>query len=125
MQAEMGSQAGHENRAAAPFSRDVASGCALDFLNLGVAERIGQHRRVHCPRSAAEALSLPIQEHEMTDSDRSEHDIDSPADLPIQPTGNGVTDMEIAKLQAAVDDGAEDPSIETPVPDERPTVSQA
>ena len=61
----------------------------------------------------------------MTDSDRSEHDIDSPADLPIQPTGNGVTDMEIAKLQAAVDDGAEDPSIETPVPDERPTVSQA
>ncbi len=61
----------------------------------------------------------------MTDSTRSEHDIDSPADLPIQPTGNGVTDMEIAKLQAAVEDGAEDPSIETPIPNDEPTKTQA
>ena len=61
----------------------------------------------------------------MTDSDRIEHDIDTPADLPIQPTGNGVTDMEIAKLQAAVEDGAEDPSIETLVPNDEPTKTEA
>lgn len=61
----------------------------------------------------------------MTDSTRSEHDIGSPVDLPIQPTGNGITDMEIAKLQAAIDDGAEDPSIETPLPDDEPTKTQA
>lgn len=60
----------------------------------------------------------------MADSTRLEHDIDSPADLPVQPTGNGVTDMEIAKLQAAVDDGTEGPSIETPFPNEEPTKSQ-
>ncbi|MEP9400460.1 hypothetical protein [Sphingomonas sp. VNH70] len=52
----------------------------------------------------------------MTDPVRPDPDIDSPADLPIQPTGNGVVDMEIAKLQAAVADGIEDPSIETPLP---------
>lgn len=61
----------------------------------------------------------------MTDSNRFEHDIDSPADLPIQPTGNGVTDMEIAKLQAAVEDGTEDPSIETPIPNGEPTKTPA
>ena len=65
----------------------------------------------------------------MTDRDRSEHDpehrIGSPADLPVQPTGNGVTDMEIAKLQAAVEDGAEDPSIETPIPNDEPAGTQA
>ena len=61
----------------------------------------------------------------MTDSTRFEHDIDSPADLPIQPTGNGVTDMEIVKLQAAVEDGAEDPSIEAPIPTDLPTKLQA
>lgn len=61
----------------------------------------------------------------MTDITRAEHDIDSPADLPIQPTGNGVTDMEIAKLQAAVEDGAEDTTIETPIPDDEPTKTQA
>ncbi len=55
----------------------------------------------------------------MTDH-RIEHDIDTPADLPIQPTGNGVVDMEIAKLQAAVDDGIEDPSIATPIPMDEP-----
>lgn len=56
----------------------------------------------------------------MTDPNRSDHDIDSPADLPIQPTGNGVADMEIARLQAAVEDGIEDPSIETPLPGNDP-----
>lgn len=61
----------------------------------------------------------------MTDSTRSEHDIVSSTDLPIQPTGNGITDMEIVKLQAAVDDGAEDPSIETPIPNDEPTTTQA
>ncbi|KQT32526.1 hypothetical protein ASG29_12200 [Sphingomonas sp. Leaf412] len=61
----------------------------------------------------------------MTDDTRSEHDIDSPADLPIQPTGNGVTDMEIARLQAAVEDGVEDPSIESPIPNDEPTKTQA
>ena len=61
----------------------------------------------------------------MADSTQSEHDIVSPADLPIQPTGNGVTDMEIAKLQAAVEDSAEDPTIETPTPDDEPTDTQA
>lgn len=61
----------------------------------------------------------------MTDGTRSDHDIDSPADLPIQPTGNGVTDMEIAKLQAAVEDGTEDSSIETPIPDDEATKTQA
>ena len=65
------------------------------------------------------------QEHEMTNSTTSEHDIDSPADLPIQPTGNGVTDMEIAKLQAAVEDGAEDLSIETPIPNDEPTTTRS
>jgi hypothetical protein len=57
----------------------------------------------------------------MTDSTRSEHDLDSPADLPIQPTGNGVIDMEIDRLQTAVDIETEDPSIEMPVPDDEPT----
>jgi hypothetical protein len=52
----------------------------------------------------------------MTDSTRSEHDLDSPADLPIQPTGNGVLDMEIDRLQTAVESGTEDLSIEMPVP---------
>jgi hypothetical protein len=61
----------------------------------------------------------------MTDSTRSEHDIDTPADLPIQPTGNGVTDIEIAKLQAAVKDGAEDAMTEAPIPDDEPTKTQA
>ena len=61
----------------------------------------------------------------MTDSTRVEHDIHSPADLPIQPTGSGVTDLEIAKLQAAVEDGTEDPSIETPIPNDEPTKTQA
>lgn len=61
----------------------------------------------------------------MTDSTRSDHDIDASADLPIQPTGNGVTDMEIAKLQAAVDGSAEDPSIETPIPNDEPTKTRA
>jgi hypothetical protein len=60
----------------------------------------------------------------MTDSAKSEHDLDSSIDLPLQPTGNGVTDMEIAKLQAAVDDGAEDPSIETPIPKDEPTTAR-
>lgn len=54
----------------------------------------------------------------MTDSTRPDQDINSPADLPIQPTGNGVTDMEIAKLQAAIDDRADEPSIETPIPND-------
>lgn len=33
--------------------------------------------------------------------------------------------MEIAKLQAAVDESAEDPSIETPIPNDKPTKTQA
>lgn len=61
----------------------------------------------------------------MTDDPRSEHDIDSPADLPIQPTGNGVTDMEIARLQAAIEGGVEDPSIEVPTLNDSPTKTQA
>ena len=78
-----------------------------------------------CPGSATRALSILSQEHEVTDTTRSEHEIVSPVDLPIQPTGNGVTDMEIAKLQAAVDDNAEAPSIETPIPNDEPTKTQA
>jgi alanine-alpha-ketoisovalerate/valine-pyruvate aminotransferase len=61
------------------------------------------------------------QEEEMIDSTGSDHGID----LPIQPTGNGITDVEIAKLQAAVEEGAEDSSIETPIPDAEPTIMQA
>lgn len=61
----------------------------------------------------------------MTDDTRSDLDIASPAELPIQPTGNGVIDMEIARLQAAVEDGIEDPSIEAPIPDDAPTKTQA
>lgn len=61
----------------------------------------------------------------MTDSTRSKHDVDSPAVMPIQPTGNGVTDMEIARLQAAVEDGIEDPSIHTPIPHDEPAETQA
>ena len=57
----------------------------------------------------------------MIDSTGSDHGID----LPIQPTGNGITDVEIAKLQAAVEEGAEDSSIETPIPDAEPTIMQA
>lgn len=61
----------------------------------------------------------------MTDSTPSKHDIDSLAELPIQPTGNGVTDMEIAKLKAAVEDDTEDTTIETSIPDDEPTKTQA
>lgn len=80
---------------------------------------------MRCSHLATGALNALSQEYEMTDSNRSESDMASPADLPIQPTGNGVTDMEIAKLQAAVDDRAEDPSIETPIPNDEPTKTQA
>ena len=91
-----------------PVSLNVLAGAAL----------------MHCTRSVPGALSTLSQEQEMTDSTRSEHGIDSPTELPIQPTGNGITDMEIAKLQAAVDDGAEDPSIETPIPNDESTTTQ-
>ncbi|WP_156347638.1 MULTISPECIES: hypothetical protein [unclassified Sphingomonas] len=54
----------------------------------------------------------------MTDRTKVDHDFESPIDLSIQPTGNGVADMELAKLQAAVDEGVEDPSIVTPLPND-------
>jgi hypothetical protein len=44
-----------------------------------------------------------------------------PADLagmPMQPTGSGTTDLEIAKLQDAIADGTPDPEIETGIIDE-------
>ncbi|KQN39872.1 hypothetical protein ASG37_16915 [Sphingomonas sp. Leaf407] len=65
------------------------------------------------------------QEQAMTDTTRSDHDIASPADLPIQPTGSGVADLEIAKLQAALEEGAEDESIAMPIPDDDPTPTRA
>lgn len=61
----------------------------------------------------------------MSDVERAEHEIDSIADLPMQPTGNGLTDMEIAKLEAAIEEGAADESIEIPIPDDEPTVGPA
>lgn len=57
----------------------------------------------------------------MTDRTQITPDIDSPADLPIQPTGSGTADLEIARLQAAVEDGVEDPAITMPVPDDGTT----
>ena len=39
--------------------------------------------------------------------------------LPLQPTGSGATDLEIAKLQNAVADGTPDPEIETGIIDDR------
>ncbi len=50
--------------------------------------------------------------------------------VPLMPTGNGVTDLEIAREQAAVadqqsiDDGAAEPQAEAPVDDDRPTLSE-
>lgn len=80
---------------------------------------------MRCSYPANGALSTSSQEREMADSTRSKHDIDFPAELPIQPTGNGVTDMEIVKLKTAIEDGAEDTTIETPIPDDEPTKTQA
>lgn len=60
----------------------------------------------------------------MSDNDPLNTDVDALDNLPIQPTGNGVTDIEIAKLHGAVDLGAEDPSIETPIPNDEPTTTQ-
>ncbi len=51
----------------------------------------------------------------MNDRDLPAHDSDSTPDLPIQPTGHGVIDLEIAKLQAAVQGGAEDVAIGAPL----------
>ena len=68
-------------------------------------------------------------------------DTDSPSAVPIMPTGNGVTDLEIAREQTAVaeagvdalptqpmmDDAAGGPQAEdpeAPVEDGRPTLSE-
>jgi len=69
----------------------------------------------------------------MTERPADDTSIDM-SDLPLQPTGSGVTDTEIARMQAEIADGAADAGIADETPgygramrsrDDAPTQTQA